>query len=444
MEWFAMLIPIMLTIGGYILFRHSITWWELLLAPTVSIIVILACKAIVVHAVTRDTEYKGSMIVEARYYEYWETWVSRTCSYTTCSGSGKSQTCTTHYYDCSYCSEHGPEWIAYDDAGNSWSISKEYYQKLVNKWSATPQFVELNRNIHYHGSCGKDGDMYAVRWNGAVEKSEGAVSEHTYENKIQASHSAFKLPYVSDTQARKAGLYAYPGYYDYYKQVVILGLDKIMQGSERDRIETKFQYINGKFGKSNKVKLFVCLFFGKPQEVAFLQQAYWDGGNQNEIVICIGLDQHGRQIQWVKPFSWTDQSRVLIDLREDIASLGTFQPDSVYSIVTRSMGNHIIYKNFKRDFNYLDVDIPTWGMWLIYILTLLTSVGTMWFCIVNEFTSETFKDDQVSIFYHKRIKQKNNYHYYEQQARQGIRRIPSSTRSVEKIRRDFLRKKDFH
>lgn len=391
MEWFALLIPVLSCIIGLKYFRQMFAWWEYLIPPAASVLIILLCKFSVKTALVSDKEYWGSMVVEARYYEAWETWVTATCSYTTtccCDSKGENCQTETHYYDCSYCDHNSAQWKAYDDAGNSWSISQSYYNYLQKKWSSSPQFVELSRSIDYSGGCGKDGDMYSIKWDNKIESSESAVTTHSYTNRVQASHSSFKLEDISRKEAKKLGLYDYPERYDYYKQPVILGLDSIYSGAEKGRIETFYQYFNGYYGSRNKVKLFVCLFYDKPDAISYKQEAYWDGGNQNELVVCIGMDKV-KNLQWVRVFSWTKNKRIGVDIREDIMNTGTFQPYKVYDVIQKAIGVTDMHRSFKEDFSYLTVDLPQWALILVWLFTLSATAGSWYWCYKNEFKQTT-------------------------------------------------------
>ncbi len=335
----------------------------------------------------RDTEYWGSMITEARYYEYWSSWVEETCTRTyECGTQDNPRTCT-ETYDCSYCDRNSPYWEVYDDAGNSWKVSEAYYNYLRGKWAAVPRFIDMNRSIHKHWSCGEDGDAYSISWNYKIASSEAAVTKHSYINRVQASHSAFKLPYIDKKTARTKGLYEYPGFTDHYKQKVVLGADSIYSPKEINTIEQWYQYFNGHYGALNKVKLFVILYYDKPIQISYDQEAYWDGGNQNELVVCMSLDKKTKKIQWVRPFSWTDRKRVIIDIRDDVSQLGTFRPRAVYDIIERSIGNSTMYKSFKKDFSYLDVDLTTGSIVIIIILSLVSTFFIMKWAIENEYNN---------------------------------------------------------
>jgi hypothetical protein len=385
MEWFALIIPIISCIVALVWFRDKFAWWEYIIPTFITVMIILLCKLSVKTSLVADKEYWGSIIVEARYYEYWDSWVDRTCSYTTTSCDSKGENCvtTTHYYDCSYCDTNNEHWVAIDDVGNEWYISESYYNFLRNKWKSQPQFKELNRYIDKHGDCGTDGDIYYIRWNGDISSSESAVTKYSYVNRIQASHSSFKLPVISDKEAKKLHLYTYPELYSYYKQKVILGLDSIYNKREVEQIETLFQYFNGYYGARNKVKLFICLFYDKPMSIVYKQKAYWSGGNQNEIVVCIGLNKN-KELAWVDGFSWTNQKEILIGCRDDIMELKTFQAVPIYSIIQKYVGDNIVYRDFEKDFSYLKVELPNWALLLIWILTFLFVSGAWIWCFTNE------------------------------------------------------------
>ena len=386
MEWLALLIPITIISLAYFFFKKQFVWWELTIPTLACAVCILVCKAISTVDLV-DEEYHGDLIVEANYYEYYETWVTKTCSYTTtsCSGSGNSRVChsTTHYYDCSYCDHNSAYWVAVSKTGKEFTISKTYYEYLQRKWNSTPEFVELNRNIHNRGSCGKDGDMYKIRWDNQIETSEACVTVHNYTNKVQAAHTAFKLPKITKKQAQQYQLYEYPKFYDYYKQKVILGLDSIYPIANVNYIETRLQYFNGDRGVKNKIKVFVLLYYDKPLSIAFKQQAYWSGGNQNELLICIGINKTTKEIQWVQPFSWTENKRLLVNCREDIAETKYFNPLLIYDILDKNVSGSV-YRNFKKDFSYLTIEMPNWGLWLTYILTFICSIGVTFGLIMND------------------------------------------------------------
>jgi hypothetical protein len=378
--WFALLIPVIITGIAYYFWHRRFIWQELFIPLAVGFTTIYVTQLTIGYISMRDIEYNGHVITHAVYYEYWETYVHKTCYTTVSCGKG----CTTTVpYDCSYCDQYPAKWIAYDNGGNQFEISKDRYDQMRYKWQSPQDFVQMSRSVNYYGSCGKDGNAYRITWNGNIYASESSVITKSFENKLKVNHSAFSYPDINQDQAASIGLYEYPGFYDTYKQKCILGLDSVKGMPEllRGRVETQMQYINGNLGPKYKCKVFTLLFRNKPIDIAFKQEAYWEGGNQNELVVCIGIND-AQEIEWVKPFSWCDNKRIIIDTREDVANLGKLDFDKMYLIYEQNIKDHFKYKSFK-DFNYLHFDPTTGQLIWIYLLTLITSLLVTIWCVKN-------------------------------------------------------------
>lgn len=384
MIWYSLLIPLIISGVGYFAFKKQITPLELFIPTIISFIIVLISYFAMKSSTLQDVEYNGYVIVEARYYEAWSTWVDRTCSYESCTGTGNNRTCTTIYYDCSYCDENSAYWEVVDSGGNHIGITEEKYNQLKKKWNATPQFVELDRSIDEHGSCGVDGDMYSIKWDNHIYTSETSTYEKSFTNILKCNHSAFNYPVITKEEAIKKGLYDYPTL-NGIKQECILGLDSIdIRGKERYKI--KLDYLNGKLGPKNKVRVFTLLFKGKPIDIAFLQEAYWDGGNQNELIVCIGVDKTGK-LNWVKPFSWCDNKRIIVDTREDIMKSKQLDINNLYKTYDTNIQKFWHYKSFE-DFNYLSFE-PTKGQLIfVYITTLIVSLISFFWCVFNQEENE--------------------------------------------------------
>ena len=396
-----MLIPFIGCAVAYKIWKNKFVWWELVLPTVAAFLFILLTKFTVEKSMLSDVQYKGGIIVEARYYEYWSTWVHKTCSeqyacgtYTT--GTGNNRTThtryCTRYYDCSYCDTNSPYWEVYDDQGHSWRISEQEYNRLKSQWKSTPEFVELNRSINRRGSCGQDGDMYRIKWDGGMLSVESSTWESTYENHVQVSKSNFDLRDVSNSEAKKYGLYKYPDVKSYH-QTSILGIDSLtfLEQRYKNGANKMFDYFNGTYGPKRKLRVFVLLFYDKSFDVAVKQKNYWDGGNKNEVVICIDVNKTTGKINWVYPFSWGENKRISVDLREDIANMGTLNFTQLYHVVDESTVG-FTYRDFKQ-FDYLSVDPPTWEVWLVYLMTLAITIGILYYGYQNEFET----DDEVDV-----------------------------------------------
>lgn len=381
--WVSLILPL---IGAFIMlrwFRKYLAWWEVGVPIAACLIFTLIFKFTVEKIQTSDTEYWTALVQKAEYYEPYTTWVKRTCSRTVKVG----KTTTTVYYDCSYCDNNAAEWAVVNDLGERFYISKSFYDELKKRWRANESFVELYRNINYNGTCGVDGDKYEIFWDKDPNTAEQTVSAKYYENRVQAAHSAFDFPDVTKEDIKAYKLFDYPEI-NGFTQEVLLGEDSIpwMRKSERIKGEKLMQYSSGHWGPRVHGKIWVLLFKDLPQTAALMQEAYWDGGNDNEIVICIGLSSKSRELQWTKVFSWTPNRKILVDLREDIMNIKYLDFNKIGSAIDKRM------PDFERrdfeEFSYIKVDPPTWAIVVTFFITLILTVGLCYWAIVNEFVTD--------------------------------------------------------
>lgn len=381
MIWYALIIPILAAVIGWVLFKNKIVWWEILIPVFASALFILISYYTMKSITLADVEYNSYIVTEARYYESWETWRKKTCSRTYTTGSGKHRTTHTVYYDCSYCDYNSEYYVMIDSYGNEIRISEAKYESLIKLWKANPKFVEINRDIDYRGSCGKDGDMYRIVWNRDINTSITTTHTKSFTNILKSNHSAFNYPTIEKDKARISGLYEYPEIGDYDYQTSVVGIQNLNSKS-RAKIVKTLDYINGAYGYKYKVKVFTLFYKNKDIDIAFQQEAYWDGGNQNEIVVCVGLNNLG-EIEWVKPFSWCDNKRVLIDIREDLMETPIKDEKVFYKVYMDAITNNWHYKSFE-DFNYLSFEPTSGQLWFVYILTILISIGFVYWAVVND------------------------------------------------------------
>ena len=380
MIYLSLLIPIIGAIIVWWWFQHRITLWEFLLPIIASLIFIVSFKAVVKAIQVSSTEYLGNLGVKAQYYEPWSTWVHKTCSRTV--GSGKNQ--RTEYYDCSYCDDNSEEYYLVDDGGNKFSISEQSYNYFTKLWSAKPQFVELNRDINTNWRCGKDGDLYEVFWDNQILTSVPTTREHSYENKVKCAPSAFNYPKIDENDKKVYGLFDYSDV-NGFSQKTILGDNEFswMSQAEKDTAEIYAKFLSGYFGPKKQLKLWVLLFKDKPSLAASMQEAYWVNGNKNEVVVCIGLNSRNRSIDWVRCFSWSQNRTMLVDIREDIMNLETYNFKFIYPILHKNL------QEFKRrefkEFDYITVETPAWATITTYIIVAIITILICYWSVNNEF-----------------------------------------------------------
>ncbi len=379
-SWFFIFVPILAAIILLIFFRSKVAWWELALLIVPSSLIILMMNTIMVSYRTGDTEYFGNYTTKVIYYEPWDEEVPcRHPIYCTESyecGDGKtSRTCTRQYecghehlYDVDYHTEH---WNKEDNSGNEWSISSNEYNVLKNRFSSKTYFVELNRDYH-----SIDGNAYHTDWKGESEKSDVLTTEHSYTNKIRCSHSIFKFEDIDEKTKKLWNLYDYP--------TVSNSSQSILLGGKADPVtERKLQYLNGYYGATKQFRMYVMIFKNQSIESAFKQRSYWEGGNKNEFIVCIGTDKVGK-LDWVKCFSWMDKPELEVEVETYFRESKEINFTKFSDWMPKQIEQHWHRKPFK-DFDYLEIELTDTQMWWIMTIVILYNIGISIWIIKNKF-----------------------------------------------------------
>jgi hypothetical protein len=364
--------------------RHSL--WAPIASLVVSALIIGIFQGAGEWANTRDTEYWGNTLARAEYYEAWDERVScrhpkyRTETYS-CGTSDSPRTCTRqvqdgyqHLYDVD---SHPPEWRLIDSSGAELPTTESRFESLAQKFK-NRNFVELNRDYH-----SRDGDKYETTWDERDETLVPLVTEHSYINRVPASDSVFKFPDITPEQAKKRGLFEYPRVSSDYYALSVLG------GEGLPGFQAALQQldvVNARLGPKKQVRIWVLVFLDKSLQAAVDQQSYWQGGNKNEFVLCIGVNKK-QEVQWCYPFSWTEVEALKVGVRSEVMK----QRGRVLDLrpVATWLGSNIekqwIRKPFA-DFEYLTIPTPMWAIVTAFFLVLLAN-ALFWTYALNDWES---------------------------------------------------------
>jgi len=365
--YLALLIPIITAIVLYVKFHHETVWWEFMIPITTSLIFIIIMKLGIETVQVSSNEYWGAIISKVEYYEPWNEYIHRTCT----RSCGKD--CTTTY-DCSYVEHHGPKWNIVTNIGETISISKHEYNRLL-KHFGNRTFVDMHR--HYHT---QDGDMYRTVWDGNQSKIVPTTSEYTYENRVKAAdHSVFHYGEVLPDDKIRYGLFDYPPIYEAYKQQAILG-DSSSVSLQADSL---LRIYNGILGYKKEVKIFLLIYKNQPLDAGSYQEWLWCGGNMNEFIVTVGIDDDNK-IKWCKVISWTPNEMLKTAVRSDIVAMDSLNTLVVADYIGKEVEKGFIRKDF-HEFDYLTVDPPIWAVALTIVLTIMLNVGISYWIINNEF-----------------------------------------------------------
>lgn len=372
--YLAFIIPVLCAIILFVFFKHKTKIWEVLIPFVFTIIFILVAKAIAISSLTDDVEYLGGIILEARYYEKWDEWIEQTCTRECCCkrDSKGNETCSTESYDCSYLQTHNAYWVVITTIGE-YEVSSSEYARLIRKFEMQPQFTDMHRDFK-----NIDGDMYHVNWDGSDEKLDPFVTTHTYENRPKVSSSLYHFEEVDTFDLKEYKPFNYPPVIEHKQNVIIGYNDK--------QAERALQIVNSRLGKEKQVRAFFLVFKNQPVQAATIQQRYWEGGNKNELNVCIGIDDN-EHIKWVYVFSWTEQEAVKINIRKHIEESAQFNLSEYVEFTKSEIQKNWVRKSFK-DFNYLTIEPTMTQVTWIYVLTLIINIGICVWVVMNEFNDE--------------------------------------------------------
>lgn len=375
MEWFALLIPVISIPLMRILFPHKVVWWELFLPILPPLLLIPIIKFSAETAITNDYERWGGWAIEVRYYEDWNEYIHKTCTRQVSDGTDSkgNPKYKTETYDCSYVDYHPEYWELLGSNGEQWQISKSEYNKIKAKFGNNT-FVDMRR--YYHTN---DGDMYKSIWSGKDDSFIPIFSEHRYRNKVQASRGVFEYKQID--KETKALLHKFPNLPDKFNDPPILGQHN------QPAADKLLQYYNAKLGARYQIRYWILLFKNQPRSIGLEQEALWKGGNKNEFVLCINTDSTNKPT-WCHGFCWSPDGYagndiMKIEMRDFVESQEFLDLIPVVEKMVEETGQNWKRKQFA-EFEYLKVDLPSWVIVLIYILTMLTTGGVCFFVVVNE------------------------------------------------------------
>lgn len=363
MELLVFLIPFFVSAVLMIFFRKQTAWWEHAILIIPSLLVGAAMIWAFERVESSDTEYLGSYVTRIRYYEPWNERQRRTRTYRDSKGHSRTRT----YY---VTVNHPERWTYSDHSGRERDCSHDDFSAMKRRLQAQSVFVDMHR--HYYT---RDGDAYEYLWNGEKEKLYPVTREHEYENKVKASRSVFKFEDISGKEARRLGLYDYP-------DIRLRDQCPIIGAKFSARQERAIRVLNARYGPKKEFRIYLLFYRNKPLSIAEKQRSYWQGGNKNELVVCVGLDKQNR-VMWSDAFSWCDSPVLAVKSRDWFTSHRL----DLYAFA--SYIEPIVQKEWKRkefsDFKYLSVELSNNEYWAIIIIMLLLNIGLSVWVVRNDF-----------------------------------------------------------
>ena len=383
MEIIVYSLPFIISIFLLIFFKRQIVWWEYVCLVGISILFTLLLKSVFIVSLEYDTEYLGGYITKITHYDEWDEWIHKTCTrQVPCGRDSKGNTIyRTETYDCSYREYHPERWKYTDNYGREeYFYNKSYFDAAMRELGC-PKMVFRDMHRNYYRI---DGDAQDYFYDGTVQHIRSLVWSETYRNKILASHSIFKFEDIDDEDADSLGLFRYPNIED-DDQAVILGF------KAGKKVHKQYKYINSVYGSKKQFRIYVLVFRDKPLEISEKQKSYWQGGNKNEFVLCLGYNTKKGTIDWCNPFSWCDKPEL------EVATKRYFRdhPKMDLSEYPQWLENHLHLwkrKEFK-DFDYIENELTKGQSIALLIIILIFDIFVSILFIGNEATNEGMYDD---------------------------------------------------
>lgn len=382
MIYFSLIIPLVTIVLLLVYFKERTTWWEFLVIVAVPVLLIIGMKALVETSQTNDTEYWTGWVVKGEYFEEWTEEYEETYSSTDSDGNVTWHTRTVTDY-------HGPEYYAIDSNGVKISVTLQHYRWLASR------FTNNKETTLYHADQIKlylgDGDKWTTVWNNKEDTRVIATTTHTYENRTQASR-VFYFPPVDEEDKKQFGLYDYAktssgglfsGAVNYHTVPSILGNG----GPTTTAANERLRWHNAMLGKKKQVRMWVLIFKDQSESAAHFQKNYWQGGNKNEFILCIGTDKTNN-VEWANVISWCEQERLKVDVRDFVLGQKKLDLTEVVEQMATQVNRQWKRREFA-EFSYLSVQPPLWGIMLTFFLTLLVDGGLAYWVVHNEYRDES-------------------------------------------------------
>jgi len=324
-------------------------------------------KACSVGELTKQNEILGGTVLSTTYYEPWDEWIQKECTKeVNCRTDSKgNRSCQTETYDCSYVSYHSEYWELETTFGDMNCYQSEY--EYLKKKFGNSSFVDMHRDFHSN-----DGDSYTSIWKGDSATFESYFINNTYENRIQASKSIFNYK-DADTI-----------HYNLYPRIFADRGDAnsfLSNSINVSKGNSSLNYYNALFGKSKQLRMIVMVFKNQPLQISLEQEAYWKGGNKNEFIVTIGIDNDSN-ITWARPFSWTMKKELIPTVRDDIFNMKKFNDVKISTYLGKTVPKMWKRREFK-EFEYLSVEESDAAFYGCFITMFLLSAILFGFFLVK-------------------------------------------------------------
>ena len=192
---------------------------------------------------------------------------------------------------------------------------------------------------------------------------------HDYENRIKNSNSIFRFEKVTDVDVIYYGLLDYPPIEDCDAPCILSNCYDVP-----DDIDREFRVFNATLAPNAEMRLYILLYDADVHDMRTVekQRSYWQGGNKNEFVVCIGISQK-KTVKWARAFSWADEPKL------EVAVAAWFREHPDFDLHAFHAWMKANYKMWKRkefaDFDYIQTSLALWQSLTLLAVAAASGIG---------------------------------------------------------------------
>lgn len=367
------ILPFITALVLLFIFHKKMVWWEYLVLILPSLLIVFISQLIMVACNSIDTEYLGGYVTKITYYEEWDEMVLRTktrsvpCG-TDSQGHTMYRTETYTVWERVY---HPEKWTYTDNENDELRINKKRYELIKKRLNSPLVFRDMKRRYHRI-----DGDAYDTYWNNNPYTLYDLTHKHKYKNKIKSyqSNTIFRYMDINEDEAKEMGLYEYPDITD-------MSQNPIIGRNVSDKDKQRIQYINAIYGKSKQFRMYILLYENKDIEISELQKSYWQNGNKNEFIVCLGMKADS--VVWSNSFSWCDEPRLEVLTRDYFIQNPKLNIDEYGKWLEKQIPNNWTRKQFE-DFDYISINVSNAQEVCLLIMMIVFCIGISIFLVLND------------------------------------------------------------
>jgi hypothetical protein len=250
-----------------------------------------------------------------------------------------------------------------------------------------PKMVFRDMHRHYYT---KDGDAQDYFWDASPYHLRSLAWKETYTNKVLGSSSVMKFDKIEPQQAKELGLYDYP-------EVRVFDQKTIIGCYSPSKLEAQqVRYVNSIYARKKQFRMFILVWdSNKTISISEEQRSYWQGGNKNEFVVCLGYDNERDSVTWCNAFSWSDDPKLEVATKRyflDNPRMDLYH----YAIWLENNIDSWQRKEFK-DFDYLNIPLTSGQQIGLFAIVLFFNIVVAVMLVGNEHKNTNVYDTSIDI-----------------------------------------------